>query len=192
VSRPRLLWLLPALVLVIACGGDPPAKEIEQARSAIDAARTAQADRYAAEEFSAAVSALENASAAVDQHDYRLALNHALDSRERAANATRQAVDAVAIERSKADSMVKAAASALESAHAKVKAPETARVPPRVMASVRTQVAAAEAHLQEARAGIEQRDYAAATAAASAATKAAEESLAALGPATTPPLRRRR
>ena len=37
--------------------------------------------------------ALKNATAAVDQGDYRLALNHAIDSREQAQNAARVAAD---------------------------------------------------------------------------------------------------
>ena len=71
----------------MACGGEPPDKEMQQAQGAIDAARAAGADQYAHEEFAAAQEALTHANEAVEQRDYRLALNHALDSRERAQNA---------------------------------------------------------------------------------------------------------
>jgi hypothetical protein len=66
-----------ALVLLTACG-TPPHKEMDQAQGAIDAARAAGADRYAADEYNAAVQSLQLANDAVDQRDYRLALNHAL------------------------------------------------------------------------------------------------------------------
>src|SRR5947207_13888678 len=85
-----------------ACGGDPPDKEIQQAQDAIDKARAAGADRYAVEEYTAAVEALKNAHAAVDQRDYRLALNNALDSRERADNAAKLAIDGKAAAKSAA------------------------------------------------------------------------------------------
>ena len=78
--RPLRAWVL-ALVLLTACG-TPPHKEIDQAQGAIDAARAAGADRLATEEFNAATTSLKLANDAVDQRDYRLALNHALESRE--------------------------------------------------------------------------------------------------------------
>ena len=81
---------LLALVLLTACG-TPPHKEMDQAQGAIDTARAAGADRYAADEYKAAVDALRLANEAVDQRDYRLALNHALESREQAQNSARTA-----------------------------------------------------------------------------------------------------
>ena len=63
--------------------GEPPSKEMHQAQGAIDAARAAGAERYAADTLAAAVKALAQADLAANQRDYRLALNHALDSRER-------------------------------------------------------------------------------------------------------------
>ena len=69
------------LVLLAACG-TPPHKEMDQAQGAIDAARTAVDDRYAPDEFRAAERSLTLANEAVSQRDYRLALNHALESRE--------------------------------------------------------------------------------------------------------------
>ncbi len=91
------LWCRAALacllvVLASACTS-PPQREIDQAQGAIDAARAAGADRYAVTEFAAANTALKNANAAVEQGDYRLALNHAIDSREQAQNAARVAAD---------------------------------------------------------------------------------------------------
>ena len=78
--------------LAAACTS-PPQREIDQAQGAIDAARAAGAERYAATEFTAANTALKSANDAVEQGDYRLALNHAIDSREQAQNAARVAAD---------------------------------------------------------------------------------------------------
>src|SRR3954469_20869079 len=94
--RRRALVLVPVLtsfVFVFGCGDDPPDKEMQQAQSAIDNARSAGADRYAHDEFVAAEQALKNAHSAVDQRDYRLALTIALDSRERAQTAAKEAAD---------------------------------------------------------------------------------------------------
>src|SRR5215470_14405074 len=91
---PRSVAVLAALAaLTAAACGDPPDKEIQQAQGAIDAARAAGADVYAHDEFAAAEQALKNANDAVAQRDYRLALNHALDARDRAKTAATQAAD---------------------------------------------------------------------------------------------------
>ena len=105
-----------ALLVTIGCGGDPPDKEMQQAQGALDAARAAGADKYAADEFTAATLALTNAKEAVEQRDYRLALNHALDSRERAQNAAAQAADGKAAARVAAEREIGSAEKALSAA----------------------------------------------------------------------------
>ena len=84
-------WLLAALV-ASSCAA-PPNKEIDQAQGAIDAARAAGAEQYAKSEYTAATAALKQANDAVAQRDYRLALSSALESREHAQNAARDAAD---------------------------------------------------------------------------------------------------
>ena len=58
---------------------------------------------YAADELKSAVDALAQADVAVAARDYRLALSQALDSRERAQNAAKAAVDARAKARGNAE-----------------------------------------------------------------------------------------
>ena len=89
---PRLIVVF-ALTLLIAACAEPPAKEMHQAQGAIDAARAAGAEEYAADELKLAVDGLAKYQEAVAARDYRLALAHALDSRERAQNAAKTAVD---------------------------------------------------------------------------------------------------
>ena len=77
-------------MLATACS-EPPQKEIDQAQAAVDLARTGGAEIYAAEEYTAAAAGVQKAHAAVDQRDYRQALSHAIDARQRAQSALRQA-----------------------------------------------------------------------------------------------------
>ncbi len=103
-SAPRVcaLCLILAAAFGAACDA-PPAKEIQQAQGAIDTARAGGADEYAHDEFAAAEDALKRAQQAVQDRDYRLALNDALDARERAQNAAAQVGDAKAAARAGAE-----------------------------------------------------------------------------------------
>jgi hypothetical protein len=171
-----------------ACGGDPPDKEIQQAQNAVDQARAAGADRYAVEEYSAAVEALKNAHTAVEQRDYRLALNDALDSKERAENAARLAIDGRAAARSAADKAMTQATTAINAAETRIKTATAAHVAARTLAEARTALDEAQRHVQDARTALNGGDYYAALSAASAATqsaKAATEKLE-VAPASTP------
>ena len=137
---------------------DPPDKEIQQAQGAIDAARAAGAAVYAKDEFAAAETALKNARDAVDQRDYRLALNYALDSRERAQSAAKEAADNKAIARSDADRALVEATAAFNAAQARLKAAEP-RVSPRALAAPKRGMADANVVLQKARTDFANGDY---------------------------------
>jgi uncharacterized protein DUF4398 len=190
--RASLLFTLVLLAFTsLACGGDPPDREIQQAQAAIDTARAAGADKYAAEEYAAAVTALANAKAAVEQRDYRLALNDALDSRERAETAAAQAAEGQAAARTAAERALAAAAAAVSAGGAKVKAAGTAHVPARTLADARTAVTDAEQRVQEARTAIRNADYDAAMTAAAAATQAIKAATDGIDAAAAPPGRRR-
>src|SRR6186713_1219846 len=98
----RRLALISLTILSASCA-EPPSKEMNQAQGAIDAARAAAADRFAAAEYNAATDALKRSEQAVIDHDYRLALSLAIDSRERAQNAAKMAVEARANARGAAE-----------------------------------------------------------------------------------------
>jgi hypothetical protein len=175
-----------------ACGGDPPDKEMQQAQNAIDQARAAGADRYAVEEYNAAVEALKNAHTAVDQRDYRLALNDALDSKERADNSAKLAVEGKAAAKSAADKALTAANGAVTAAEARLKAATAAKATPKALADAHTALDEAQAHLQEGRTALTGGDYYAALSAASAAAQSAKAANDALEPVpATSPARRR-
>src|SRR3954471_17913851 len=108
----------------VACG-DPPDKEMQQAQGAIDAARAAGADQYAKEEFTAAEDALKRSHDAVAQRDYRQALNTALDARERAQLAAKEAAERKAVARTDAERALADADAALRDARGTLKTAET-------------------------------------------------------------------
>jgi hypothetical protein len=154
----RAFVLVTSLVLVSACA-EPPSKEMHQAQGAIDAARAAGAGEYAADELKGAVDSLAQADVAVAAKDYRLALSYALDSRERAQNAAKAAVDARAKARGDAERALAQATAAVERAEARLKASDIPKLPRRTVSSVEAQVAAARKTLQEARTALESESY---------------------------------
>ncbi len=190
-SRVRAL-LVVMLLAVTACGGEPPDKEMQQAQGAIDAARAAGADVYATDEFSASQAALARAEEAVKARDYRLALNHALDSRQRAQNAAKLAADNKATARVDADRLITSSAAALEKLRARLKAPDVVRLPARLLAAPRQAVTDADRRVQEARAALDRGDYPAAKTAASRATTAVTTATSDLETAVSASARRRK
>jgi len=157
--RRFLLSLCVIAAPAVAACGDPPDKEIQQARTAIDVAKAAGADRYAQEEFAAAEDALKRANDAVAQRDYRLALNDALDARERAQNAAKEATDRQSAARVEAQRALAAASAALEEAHVRLKAAEAARLPRRTLSDARRAIARVDAAVQKSRTAFAAGDY---------------------------------
>lgn len=131
---------LVALTLVTAACGNPPSKEMDQAQGAIDAARAAGGDKYATAEFGAAVDSLKRSEQAAAERDYRLALNDALESREHAQNAAREAADTKAQLRGTAERTMAELAPLLADANTRLQAVQQARGPARVQARVLRQV----------------------------------------------------
>ena len=169
-ARRWLLSVAAAAAIGHAACTDPPDKEMQQAQGAIDAARAAGADQYAREEFTAAEDALKRARDAVDQRDYRQALNDALDARERAQTAAKDTVNKKATARADADKAIAEAAAALADAHAKIKSAEGSRATSKAAAGAARAVDQHDAQVQEARAAFDRGDYLAAIDKAHAAT----------------------
>jgi hypothetical protein len=185
-----------ALSCLAGCA-EPPRKEMDQAQGAIDAARAVGAAEYAATEFDAAVSALARAEEAVGQRDYRLALSQALDARERAQSAAREAANRQAEFRSQAEREAAALESAVQAATSRLDTLRDRKVPQPILAATTAAVAAAQQALQEARTRLAAQEFRLAAEAlpAPAAQLASalsdlEQAVAALPPA--PATRRRR
>jgi hypothetical protein len=146
------------VVLATACTS-PPNKEMDQAQGAIDAARAAGADRYAPNEFAAATTALKNASDAVAQGDYRLALNHAIDSREQAQNAARVAADTRATVRGDVERSMAEVKALITQVNAWIGSPAATRTP-RTRRTAEQVVTASTAEVQKAGSAMQSEDYA--------------------------------
>ena len=148
---------LAFVILILSAGcAEPPSKEMNQAQGAIDAARAAGADRFAADEFMAATDALKRSEEAVAAGDYRQALSHAIDSRERAQSAAKMAVEGRADARGQAERAITEVATLLSQAEAQLK-----NLGSRPLRGPRATVADAQHTLQEARAALAREDYAA-------------------------------
>jgi hypothetical protein len=144
--------------MMVGCA-EPPTREINQAQGAIDAARAAGADQYAGAELQAAVDALQRAEDAVGARDYRLALNHALDSRERAQTATKQTVNARARSRGDAERAIAEVSTLVAQALVHLRDPATTRAGRRNLQQARETVDTAQKSLQEARTALNADDY---------------------------------
>lgn len=189
--RPSLqAWLLVA-VLAAACG-TPPNKEMDQAQGAIDAARAAGAERYAADEFAAATTSLQLAHDAVAQRDYRLALNHALESREHAQNAAREAADTRARLRGEVERSMAEVAALLAQADTRLDDPAAARIPRRVLTDARRALADVNDDVQKAGEAVKADDYAAAQPALAGVRERIEGIIASLDAAAKTQSSRRR
>lgn len=157
-----LLYLALVAALSGAACGAPPDREMQQAQEAVDAARAAGADRFAREEFAAAEDALKRSHDAVEQRDYRQALNTALDARERAQAATKEAADRKAAARTDAERALTSADNLLQDTRARVKAAETSRTAAKALTAARKSIADAATAMQEAHATFDRGDYLAA------------------------------
>jgi uncharacterized protein DUF4398 len=146
------------VVLATACTS-PPNKEMDQAQGAIDAARAAGADRYAPTEFAAATTALKSATDAVEQGDYRLALNHAIDSREQAQNAARVAADTRAKVRGDVERSIAEVNALITQLNAWIASPASARTP-RTRRAAQQAVTQSSADVQKAGSALQAEDYA--------------------------------
>jgi len=188
--RPLRAWVL-ALVLLTACG-TPPHKEIDQAQGAIDAARAAGADRLAPEEFTAATTSLTLANQAVEQRDYRLALNHALESREHAQNAARAAAEAHGHLRGEVERSLAEVTAMLAQANGRLTTAERAKVSRRVLTDARQSLATVNADVQKADAALQGQDFTTAQAAVMAAKQRISQVIMRLDAALRPQNTRRR
>jgi hypothetical protein len=189
--RRLIASLACAAALAGAACGDPPDREMQQAQNAIEAARTAGADHYAPAEFAAAEDALKRAREAVAQRDYRLALNNALDARERAQNASKETADKKAAARTDAERELLDALAALNDANARLRTRETARPAAKAFAALTRVIAESDVALQKARAAFDRGDYPAVVDLARPTTQHLRDATHDLEAASTAPGRRR-
>ena len=165
---------------------------MHQAQGAIDAARAAGAEQYAPVEYQAAVEALKRSQEAVAQSDYRLALNHALDSRERAQNAARVAAETRAQVRGEVERTMAEVGTLMAQASVRLETARRSRVPRRVLAQPTRALAAIETDVQKAGELMKAGDYLAARPVLQEIKSRLEKTNVALHAATSTQSQRRR
>jgi len=141
---------MAGLLLLVAGCSEPPRKEIDQAQAAVDLARTAGAEQLAPEEYAASAAGVQKARAAVDQHDYRLALSFAIDARQRAQDAVRQAGEARTRAQRDIEALYGEIATRANRLQTLVRDAEAARAKPADLRDARATLAEARKALQEA------------------------------------------
>jgi predicted S18 family serine protease len=144
--------------LTVGCS-TPPTKEHEQAEDALKAARAADASTYAADELQAAQAALDKYDQAVQQRDYREALSDAIDARDRAFEAARQASAQRATARTQLLAAVAEVDAMLKSAQTRLAGGPGPRLGVAAADRLRSAVRAATTALQEARTRFDQQQY---------------------------------
>jgi chromosome segregation ATPase len=151
--RPRttLTRLAIACLLFVAVGcSEPPQKEIDQAQAAVDLARTAGAEQLAPEEYAAAAAGVQKARTAVDQRDYRLALSFAIDARQRAQDALRQAAESRKRAQRDIEALYGEVATRTNRLQTLLRETDAARAKPAELRDARATLAEARKALQEA------------------------------------------
>ena len=154
----RLTVALIVLVGAAACSA-PPDKERQQAEGALNAARQADAAAYAPDPLHAAEAALQKYDEAVAQRDYRLALNNALEARDRAYQAVKEAGNKKAELRSQAERLAIELEAQLKSGTTRLNAPPGQRPAGAAADHLRVSLRTANAALQEARTLLAGHDY---------------------------------
>ena len=154
------IGLLGLLVGALAGCSEPPQKEIDEARSAIEAAQAAGAETYAADEYVGATAALQKARAWVDERDYRQALSYAIDARQRAIEASHLVPEARERSKAAADAELKKTAESVTHLESVLRAVQDAGGSAQELRAPRQTLEAANGALQEARTALDARKYA--------------------------------
>ena len=184
--RTTLGLLLSALFFTIGCS-EPPAKERQQADEALNAARAVGAQTYAAEELTAAEAALVRYDADVAQRDYRQALNHAIEARDRAHEAARLALAQKTALVKQAETLASETRTLLNEATNRL----ASRTPPRNAERLRAAMRSATTAMQEARALTAKEDYRGAAKRLKDVPTALRRELGPTEPAAKPPAAKR-
>jgi len=160
VHRVLICAVLPLAVAIAAGCSEPPTKELHQAEGALAAARAVEAEVYAPQELETAEAALAEYDTAVADGDYRLALSQAIEARDMAYEAARQAGERKADARSTAERLSIELERLIAMAEARLTGSN--RVTGTAASELRTAIADARNVMQETRASIDDHQYGAA------------------------------
>jgi len=152
-------FALISLSLNLSACSEPPIKERHQAEDAVAAARAADAAIYAPEPLQAAEAALVKYDEAAASRDYRQALSFAIDARDKAYEAAKQAGNEKAAARSRAEKLSADVEALMKTANARLAGTGGPKLAPAAADRVRTTLRNATSVLQETRALVQRQDY---------------------------------
>jgi hypothetical protein len=158
-SMLRRLGPAALVVCVLASCSNPPTKEHDQAQAALAAARAAGAATFAADELVAAQTALDKYDQAVQQGDYRQALSDAIDARDRAYEAARQATAQKAAARAQLQAAITQAEGLIKAAGGRLAPGAMPHLAAAAADRLRAASRAASSALQEARTELEAQQW---------------------------------
>jgi hypothetical protein len=161
----RVIAIATLIAMTTLACSEPPDKERQQAERALTAAQAADAATYAPDELHAAESAFQKYGAAVDARDYRQALALAVEARDGAYRATKDATDEKASARSQAERLVTDLESLARAGQARLSGTNGPKLTVAAADHVRAVLVTAASLLQEARSQVAQQNYRAAVAA---------------------------
>ena len=168
------------IVLVAGCGGDPPKAELDAARSALQDAKSAGADRFASSQLSAAQTAFDGAETAYKTEEGNLFKNWdeakplINDAKSKADRAKSAAVQAKSRAKGEAESAIATAAAAVKSARETLSAAPSGKGTEGDIEQLGSRLDGADADLMSAKTAVSGEDFDGATAKANGAKSTAE------------------
>jgi len=145
--------------LSLSACSEPPIKERHQAEGALAAARAGDAAIYAPEPLQAAEAALAKYDEAAGRRDFRLALSFAIEARDKAYEAVKQAGNEKAAARSRAEKLTADVEALMKTATARLAGTGGPKLAAAAADRVRITIRDATSVLQETRALVQRQDY---------------------------------
>lgn len=169
-----------AVAGLTGCGGDPPQADLDAATAALNAARSAGAEKYASGELSSAQSAYDDAKAAFTAEaekmfkDWAAVTPKLADAKNKADRAASAATQAKGRAKTGAESAIAAASTAVQAARASLDAAPAGKGTEGDIEQLRSSLDAADADLNTARSSVSREDFASAVSQANGAKGKAE------------------
>jgi tetratricopeptide (TPR) repeat protein len=156
-----LMVISSLLVIFMGCA-EPPTQEMDEAKAALEAAKTAGADRYVPDMYNAAKKALDDALALVEQGDYdeaKTLLATAIETATNAANAVAGKKEEV---KQEVEGMLQQIPEAVNQAKNLWKKAPRGKGTREALEMIKNDIAAAEASVAEVTSALESGDFLAA------------------------------
>ncbi|MFT5365325.1 MAG: hypothetical protein ACI8V2_000262 [Candidatus Latescibacterota bacterium] len=146
--------LILGLTLVVAGCAKPPTQELDAAKSALEAAKAAEAEIYAPDTYRSATNAMNDANAKVEQKDYEGAKTSAVQAKEFADRAKSEADTNKRQTRDEAQAIINRVASGLSDAQTSLATAPRGKGADEDLDQLNADLGQAEANLSTARSSL--------------------------------------